>query len=349
MRKYPLFLLYLFYLLTPSTLSANSSLSAETVLLAGGDILFTPNLKPFIKKKGYDYPFLAIGNYLKSADIIFANLEVPLTDRGTPMPDKGYTYRARPIWAKVLASNGFNLLALANNHLLDYGNEGLTDTINLLRKEGIKFCGAGENIRQARQAARLEVNGIKIACLAYSLTFPEEFYATENRPGTAFAYEEFLKEDIPAARASADILIVSFHWGGELRQIPKPYQRKLARKVVDLGADIVLGHHPHILQGIEVYRGKLIAYSLGNLAFSTYSKRVKKSMLIRCRLGKNHTVKQVEIIPLSVDNFKVHFQPKPLSGKAARDLLCYLEEISTPLGGEIMLEGNVGMVLLDAL
>lgn len=316
----------------------------QVVFLAGGDLLFTSNLNPFIKSKGRDYPFIGIKKYLKTADVVFANLEIPLTKNTEPIPDKGYTYRADPVWAKVLARNGFNLLTIANNHILDYGDKGLLDTLKVLREEGIHFSGAGENVKQARKAAVLTVKGLKIACLSYSLTFPKEFYAQEDKPGTAFAYTEFLKEDIPAARAIADIVIVSCHWSGELLHMPKDYQRKLAHKMIDLGADMILGHHPHIIQGLEIYKGKPIAYSLGNLAFSTYSRSVKDSMLLRCRLDKQSKVSQLEIIPLSVDNFKIRFQPKPLSGKEAYELLCHLDELSQPLGAEVIVDGDIGRI-----
>ncbi len=346
MTKQWLIICCLFCLLSPHPLAAGPLPQPEAVLLAGGDLLFTPHLNPYIAKHGHDYPFLALRSLLQNADLVFANLETPLTSGGEPFPGKGYTFRTQPLWAEVLARNGFKLLSLANNHIMDYGSEGLTDTMRLLRREGIQFSGAGESLKQARRAAWLEIKGLKIACLSYSLTFPSEFYAQENQPGTAFAYAQFLEEDIPAASTLADVLIVSFHWSEELRQIPKEYQRKLAHKVIDLGADIVLGHHPHVLQGLEVYRGKLIAYSLGNLAFASYSRRVKNSMLLRCRLGRAHTIREVEIIPLSVDNHQVHFQPRPLSGAAARSLLCELDILSQPLGGEIILEDGLGRVLL---
>ncbi len=347
MTKHRLLIFAFLLLLPPHLVFAGPLPEPEVVLLAGGDLLFTSHLNPYIAKQGYDYPFLGLRSLLEKADIVFANLETPLTSGGEPFPAKGYTFRAPPLWAKALARNGFNLLSLANNHIMDYGAQGLADTLRLLRREGIQFSGAGENVKQARRAAWLEINGLKIACLSYSLTFPQEFYAQENQPGTAFAYAQFLEEDIPATRSLSDVLIVSFHWSEELRRIPKDYQRKLAHKVIDLGADIVLGHHPHVLQGLEVYRGKVIAYSLGNLAFASYSRRVKTSMLLRCRLGRGHTIREVEIIPLSVNNHQIHFQPQPLSGAAARSLLCDLDVLSQPLGAEIILEGDLGRLLLN--
>lgn len=336
-----------FYLIfSPGSALAEPS-DPEITFMAGGDILFTPYLDPYIKKHSRDYPFLALKKLFKRSDIVFANLEVALTNQKKPFPAKGFNFKADPLWAKVLAKNGINLLSIANNHILDYGDEGLMDTICALRKEKLNFCGAGENLAQARAAALFEVKGIKVACLSYSVTLPKEFYAKENKPGTAFPYREFLEADVPAARPLADILIISFHWSGELLDFPRKYQTKLARKVIDLGADIVVGHHPHNLQGFEVYKNKLIAYSLGNLCFAMYSNQVKESMLLECKFDKKGNIKKAEIIPLTVDNKKIKFQPKPLSGRAAVKAICNLDLLSQPLGTEILQEGNIGIIPIN--
>ena len=341
-------LLFLLILLCvfPDPAFGGSAPPLKVLFLAGGDLFLGPHLAPYVATQGYDYPFLGLQRILQEAQVVFANLEAPLTERREVFLEKGYSFRSRPAWAAALARNGVNLLSLANNHILDYGLAGLRDTMRLLRREGIFFSGAGEDVQQARRAAWLQVRGIKIACLSYSLTFPTEFYATAQKPGTAFAYASFLEEDIPAASARADIVIVSCHWSEELLRRPKQYQRELAHKLIDLGADMVLGHHPHVVQGIEIYRGKPIAYSLGNLIFSSYSKTVKTGILLRCSLESGHRVRKLEVLPLAVDNRGVRFQPRLLSGVAAREAICELDRLSQPLGTEIMLDGDRGLLQL---
>ncbi len=181
---------------------------------------------------------------------------------------------------------GFNVLSMANNHMLDYGADGLLETIHHLDSLGINHSGAGDSLSSARREAIVTCNGSKIAFLSYSLTFPKEFYADKDRAGTAPGFRPTLEEDISRARASADYVVVSFHWGQELAVMPKKYQVTAARLAVDAGADIVIGHHPHVLQGIEHYKNALIFYSLGNFAFGSLSKSCDRSIIVRITLTK---------------------------------------------------------------
>jgi len=213
-----------------------------------------------------------------------------------------------------------------------------------LEKDGLLIAGAGKNIAEARRPAIMTVKGKKVATLAYSNTFPEAYYAGKNRPGTAPGYAAFVKADVSMAREISDFVITSFHWGAELMENPKDYQRELARLAIDSGADLVLGHHPHILQGIEFYKEGVIFYSLGNFSFAAYSKNAKESIIAKITTGEKGIV-AVEAIPINVDNFEVHFQPEILEGARAEAALSKLGSLSKPLGSRLVFTENTGKIL----
>ena len=168
--------------------------SKHLVIAAVGDIMLDGSAREVMQEQGYDYAFDKMRPWLQKADIAFGNLEGPLTERGEPAPDKKYLFRSPPAKvAEALKAAGFDVVSLANNHSLDYGSVGLADTIAALDKVGVHHVGAGENLAVARQAAILHRNGLKVAFLAYSLTFPEEFWATANRAGTVFGYREIVE------------------------------------------------------------------------------------------------------------------------------------------------------------
>jgi poly-gamma-glutamate synthesis protein (capsule biosynthesis protein) len=165
----------------------------------------------------------------------------------------------------------------------------------------------------ARAPAIIRIKGKRLAFLSYSLTFPLEFFASANRPGTAPGYADFVKADIEKVRPTADLVIVSFHWGAELMTAAKDYQIELGRQAVDWGADLVLGHHPHVLQELEMYKGRLIAYSLGNFVFGSESHRTNSSMILLLSFQGN-TLARVEAVPLDVNNYRVKYRPRVLTG-----------------------------------
>jgi len=214
--------------------------------------------------------------------------------------------------AKALKSAGFNLVTLANNHSMDFGGEALMETLGHLSDNGIDWIGAGENLSDARRIALYTVKGKKIAFLGYSLTQPVEFFARRNRPGTAPGYEKLVSDDIASARSQADYVIVSFHWGKEASGTTQQYQLRAAHRAVEAGADVIIGHHPHVLQGVEFYKQGIIFYSLGNFTFASKSSVADVSAIIRITFDYNR--REAEILPLDVLNRRVSFQPQLLTG-----------------------------------
>jgi poly-gamma-glutamate capsule biosynthesis protein CapA/YwtB (metallophosphatase superfamily) len=305
----------------------------EIVLSAVGDIMLAGRGTTTYTRLGYDYPFAATQQHLSSGDLAIGNLEAPLTDRGSEFRDKRFRFRTDPAAVTALKQAGFAVLTLANNHMMDFGSVGLQDTTDHLDRHGILHAGAGETLAAARHAATVTIKGKRLAFLAYSLTFPPEFYATEHRPGTAPAYLSLFREDIANARQSADYVIVSFHWGTERAERPHLYQITAAHRAIDAGADVVLGHHPHVLQGIERYKNGVIFYSLGNFAFGSMSPSAKQSVIARITLDDGVT--GVELLPLNVLNSTVRFQPRVMDAASGQAVIDHLNRISTHLGTTI--------------
>lgn len=299
----------------------------------------------FMQRHGHDYAFDGVAEELARGDILFGNLEGPLTDGGEPFPDKRYLFRTPPVKvAPALARAGFDVVSLANNHTLDYGVPGLYDTLDALYDAGIHAVGAGASLARARHPAILETDGHRIGFLAYSNTFPEGFWAQPDRPGTAFGHLHHVRADVTALRERVDTVVVSFHWGRESTTELRPYQPLLARAAIDAGADIVAGHHPHVLQGVERYRDGIILYSLGNFTFGSYSENARTSAIAHVTLDSDglHTL---ELVPIDVYNPAVLFRPVPLHADAATGAAEGLATLSEPLATRLQIEN--GRALLN--
>ena len=325
--------------------SAMAPQSIETSIVCAGDIMLVGSAKPIIEQRGVDYPFDGMRRIIEAADLAIGNLEMPLATTGNPLPEKEFTFVGQPKLAEGIANAGFDVLALANNHMGDYGDDALLETLEVLSANNLRYCGAGPDLQAARQPAIVKSRDVHIAVLAYSKTYPFEFFAGEGDPGTVNGIAEIFVPDIKAARQQADLVVVSFHWSGELVTEPREYQEWLGRQVIDAGADLVFGHHPHVLQGIEVYRGKIIAYSLGNFVFGSGSESKHTGAILRVT-WKNGETKRGEIIPINVDNREVQFQPRILSGEAARATIDEIRTLSQKWGTEIIAEESLGIIKL---
>ncbi|WP_328703102.1 CapA family protein [Alkalihalobacterium elongatum] len=236
-----------------------------------GDVMMDMSLKNTINTKGVDYPFQFVKEVIHKADYAVANLETAVTTTNNSF-GKQFNFKANPKKLEGLVNAGFDLVSLANNHTMDYREEGLLDTIKYLREYGIDFVGAGKNSEEAYSSHTVVLNDQKITFLAFSRVLPDvSWYATDTKPGIASGYqEERVIEIIEKEKANTDYVLVYMHWGIERANRPENYQRDYARKMIDAGADAVIGAHPHVLQGFEFYDGKPIAYSLGNFLFPDY-------------------------------------------------------------------------------
>ena len=321
-------LLTLLLLCTPISLRAE-----EIIINAVGDIMLAGKWAPLLRSKGYDHPFAVVRPELACGDINLANLESPIATCGSECTSKQFRFRAEPAVAKAVRAAGFNLVTLANNHSMDFGGEALAETLRHLDSAGIAWVGAGANLGEARKMVLYNIKGKKIAFLGYSLTQPIEFFAGQTRPGTAPGYEKLVTADVASARRQADYVVVSFHWGKEASGTVQAYQRNAAHNAINAGADVIIGHHPHVLQGIELYKSGIIFYSLGNFAFASKSTTADVSALIRLRLDDKQ--RTAEILPLDVLHRRVGFQPRLLSGAKAESVIEKLRSLSSPFKTEI--------------
>lgn len=211
-----------------------------------------------------------LGPAFRAADLAIGNLESPLVEQGRPIPGK-CTLRGSPKWAPVLRGAGIRLVTLANNHTMDYGGEGLRSTIAALEKEGLRYVGAGLDATQASAPALLDVRGTRVACLGRTLVpVSAPVRAGRATPGVAFLDRDETMASLRRCREQADLVLLLVHWGLEEYRYPSPAQRRLARDLVEAGADVIVGHHPHVTQGIERIGSAVIVYSLGNFIFSDF-------------------------------------------------------------------------------
>jgi poly-gamma-glutamate synthesis protein (capsule biosynthesis protein) len=208
---------------------------------------------------------------MRAADVFLLNNEFAISDRGEPMAGKAYTFRAKPENTGYLLEMGVDIVSLANNHVYDYGREAFFDTLEHLTAAGISYVGAGRDLAEAMAAQYYTINDLTIAYVAASraekyIMTPQ---ASATSPGILRTYDSTLfLEAVATARMNADIVIAYVHWGTEYSYVLEEAQTRLARELVDGGADLVIGAHSHCLQGIEYYQGKPIVYSLGNLWFN---------------------------------------------------------------------------------
>jgi poly-gamma-glutamate synthesis protein (capsule biosynthesis protein) len=211
------------------------------------------------------YPFAEVRHLLAGADIAVANMEGAFSDRGVAA-NKLYTFRTPPRHARGLAQAGIDVVALGNNHAMDFGDVALQDTLDALDSAGVARSGAGINAANARAAVVLEANGLRVAFLSYNAVL-EATFAGPTSAGVARAESAAIQADVAGALDDADVVVVSLHAGTEYTDVPTGEQRLLARAAIDAGAALVLGSHAHVLQGWERYAGGMIVYSLGNFVF----------------------------------------------------------------------------------
>ena len=249
-------------------LCSSLALAEPVRLLFVGDIMLDDG--PGRTIAGGGDPFSAYDELLRSADFRIGNLECPVAASGVPLDNKIYSFRADPQVMRVLRGR-FDVLSLANNHSGDQGRAAFLETLQHLAANGIRAVGGGRDLAAAHAPVLLEKHGLRIALLAYNEFKPRRFEAGANWPGIAWSEDSRVLADIRAARAAgADLVIPFMHWGWERETEPSARQRQLARLMIDAGAAAVVGSHPHVTQGADLYRGKPIIWSLGNFVFDGF-------------------------------------------------------------------------------
>jgi poly-gamma-glutamate synthesis protein (capsule biosynthesis protein) len=279
------------------------------ILFFIGDIMLDRGVKYMIEKKGagdYRFPFLKIKSELEKADILFGNLEGPISDKGTKVGSI-YSLRSDQKSIEGLTFGGFDVLSLANNHIFDYGIEAMEDTLLRLKEADIGYIGAGFSEIEAYSPLIKEINGTKIAYLAYTNLGSEYWGAKGEMSGISWLKEDRVRDDIRKAKENSDIVVVSFHYGTEYQKQPNSFQESISRLAIDSGADLVVGHHPHVVQPIEKYNQGYIAYSLGNFVFDQgFSKETMNSILLKV-LVSDKKIREINSLDIKINEY---FQPE---------------------------------------
>lgn len=309
---------------------------SDVTLLLGGDFCPIRRYEEKISSSGQvfnDY----IVNKIKESDLFIVNLEAPLCEKGlTANSPNGYGLRADGEIAEWMKSIGIDIAGIANNHLRDFRDEGVLQTIANLKHAGLFYAGGGSTFAEAEKMLTVDIKGLKIGF--WMLAEKEQNLATETRPGTSFFNPDADVYIIPELRKQVDFLIIFVHAGHEFALTPSPRIRKAYRSYIDAGADFVVGHHPHVPQGIEQYKTGWIAYSLGNLVFdSDYVSAFKDTdhgYLLNVGISK-HSVESIELIPYYL---KKSYTVETCTDKELSDYDKFLKRISNLITNDVEFE-----------
>lgn len=317
---------------TPSQIAEPND--PQVNLMFAGDVTLANSFAE-VMGQDYDRAFAKMDEF-RQADVAMVNLENPVTKAKTPLPNKKFNFKSDPDSVQVLTSGGVDIVTLANNHAMDYKTEGLVDTLETLDQAGIRRVGAGRDLKEARRPEIIEVKGQRIAYLGY---YGGDFSAAgESSAGVNAARNERIAEDIKAIRQQVDWIVVNYHWGKELARYPTAGQIELAHFTIDQGADLVVGHHPHVLQGAEIYKGRAIAYSLGNFIFGGNSRSNYDTAVLKVAL-KDKQMK-VEFLPVQVRKY----QPKVVAGERGDRILNQIQKVSNifeqPMQSPVVLDAQ---------
>lgn len=281
------------------------------------------------------YPFQPALAELQSADVLFGNLECPLS---APAKSVGgwasMQMRGHPRHVEGLAAAGFRVLNLANNHSMHHGREPFRDTVRLLEAHGIVPCGVSSSHHRVGTLQIVHVKGIAIGFLGYSLRPRQHF---DHDPLYTEGDTAGIVRDVRAAKTRADVVVVSLHWGEEFVDRPSAADVRLAREIVDAGAHLIVGHHPHVVRGIETYRQGIIVYSLGNFVGDmAWEARLRETFIFKCRITRSG-VSTPAFTPVWIND---HYQPEVLTGSRAAALEQRIQGLSAALADLTVVAGE---------
>lgn len=328
LRKLLVSMLILIWIFPSSISSSEGERTLSPIqLIFAGDILLDGFVGDQIAKFGVNYPFAKVAPVLKKADMAFANLESPVSIRGTPS-DKMFVFRSQPKALEGLVYAGIDGVSLANNHILDYGKVAMLDTLTHLDRYKIGHTGAGKNSKEAFTPYIQTIQDRKIAVLGVSRVLSNpSWYAGSNNAGAASAYAmEPMLSEIKKSSKTNDFTIVYIHWNEEFKDYPEKYARTMAKQMIDSGADIIIGAHSHCLMGIEYYKGKPIFYSLGNFVFNRSTRGGDKtlhSMLVNIEIKDDSTITS-KVTPIKI----ISGQPNFMNDKYNKETIATLNKLS---------------------
>ncbi|WP_110112176.1 CapA family protein [Bacillus sp. CGMCC 1.16541] len=275
----------------------------EITLTMVGDIMMGRHIKEITERYGEDFIFRNVKGFFEESDYVSGNYEHPVIkgeENTYDKLDKSIHLSSNEKDLQTVKDAGFDVLSLANNHTMDFGVKGLEDTMQAFKKNQVDYVGAGNNMDEAKQAISYkEVDGVRIATVGFNDVLVAGMKADQNRPGVLDADPDVIFEVIQNAKDNADLVVVNAHWGQEYDVEPSPRQEGLAKAMVDAGADIIVGHHPHVVQSFDVYNGAVIFYSLGNFVFDQGWSNTKNSAMVQYHLNKQGEA-TVDVIPMQI-------------------------------------------------
>ncbi|MGG2066077.1 CapA family protein [Bacillus sp. S14(2024)] len=308
----------------------------EITLTFSGDTMFDWQLRPVIQSKGADYPFQHVKPEIEKADYSFVNLESAFTTREKKYPGQLFWIKSDPSTLQAIKNTGYDIVNIGNNHTLDYYQDGLLDTISHVEKIGLPYIGAGKNASDAYTAREVTIKGKKFKFISFVRFMPDSAWvATNDKPGIANGYDlNLVTKTIQEQKKDADYMIVYMHWGVEKTNRPADYQKEYVQKMVEAGANAIVGSHPHWLQGFEYYNKVPVAYSLGNFLFPDYvtGHSAETGVLTIKFNGKNV---QMSFNPYMIRNNQI----TPLQDTEKQNMLQYLQSISNNV--QIDKDGNI--------
>ncbi len=323
-------------------------------LTAVGDVMLGRNVEIRLgnAQKDYRYPVDSVRDLLRKGDIVFGNLEAPITESSISLdPKKKIIIKSGASALDTLKYAGFNMVSLANNHMMDYYEKGMYDTIAYLDGAGINHAGAGSDIEEASKLRVIENNGLKVGFLAFTemaeYVFagnpPLRHAADDGKSGVAPLDYEIVTSRAAEAASQVDILAVSLHWGIEESFKITDKQIEYAHKLIDSGVDLIIGHHPHQCQGMEVYKGKLIIYSLGNFIFDMNDPENQESFIVKVDFDRDRMVSLTALPIMTLQKIQV----VPQTGEAAQNNLMRQQRLCNELGTKTEIKDGMLMFNLD--
>ncbi|WP_438503586.1 CapA family protein [Ectobacillus ponti] len=309
----------------PAAKPVEPKVEPEISITFSGDTMFDWQLRPVVEKYGADYPFQYVKPEIEKADYSFVNLESVFTTKTEKVPGQLFWIKSDPAALQAIRNTGYDMVSIGNNHTLDYGTAGLLDTIAGVEAMGLPYVGAGRNDKEAYTAKEVTIKGKKFKFLGFVRFMPDGgWVAGENRPGVAGAYDlDKVVSTIREQKGDADYLIVYIHWGVEKTNQPAAYQKQYTEKMVEAGANAIVGSHPHWLQGFEYYNGVPVAYSLGNFLFPAYVKGHAAETGVLTLKCKGPDI-SMSFEPYTIRNNQI----QPLQGAEKTQMYQYLQSIS---------------------
>lgn len=303
--------------------------ATPVTVAAGGDVHGEPPIAGVLSAGGN--PLEGVAPLLSAADLALVNLETAVGATGAPEPGKTFTFQADPALLDRLVDAGVDVVSLANNHALDYGLEALRETITLAEQAGLHVVGAGEDAEEAYAPALVEVGDTTVAVIGVSHVLPSMTWAaTEDRPGLASAYDhDAAAAAVRRAGEVADRVVVMVHWGEEGVGCPVAHQLQLGLALHAAGANLIIGHHPHRLQGITHLEPTAIAWSLGNFVWYPVSEGGRRSGVLEAEIAADGTT-TATLAPAFID---AQGRPQPLAGAAAAEIIDLVQTRSGPACG----------------